>query len=186
MHRSPAAEKYLVSGLILDVPGSDGGNVCSVCERKWQAEAPNGGVRMTRVRRLFPVILAIGLTACGSSSGQSETGVTPLAEVTPETPAFDLALVKSHFTDQCIRPPFDVEYACDNMQIEGMTADGSILNVPTQLDPSAGRDGRADVVCHFLATVHYGAPNGEDLGYDTIGVLDVDGSNLTTCKTVAP
>ena len=141
---------------------------------------PNGRAGMTEVRRVLPVVLAIGLTACGSSGGQSET------EVTPEAPAFDLALVKSHFTDQCIRPPFDVEYACDNMEIEGMTADGSILNVPTQLDPSAGRDGRADVICHFLATVHYSAAKGEDLGYDTIGVLDVDGSNLTSCRTVAP
>lgn len=31
----PAGEKYVVSGLVLDVPGSDGGRVCSVCERKW-------------------------------------------------------------------------------------------------------------------------------------------------------
>jgi hypothetical protein len=32
----PATQPFVVSGLVVDVPGDDGGNVCSVCERKWR------------------------------------------------------------------------------------------------------------------------------------------------------
>ena len=134
---------------------------------------------MTRYRSLL-LLLAVVLAFAGCSRPvESEEGDSP------EPAAFDLALVKAHFTDECTTPTFDVEYACQQMDIDGMSADGSILNIPTALDPSAGRDGRADEVCHFPATVHYDR-TGDDLGYDTIAILGAHGTNLATCATFSP
>jgi len=72
---------------------------------------------------------------------------------------------------------------CEQVEIDGMTADGTILNVPTGLNPDA--DDRADMVCEFFATVHYDGATGDDLGYETVGILDMNGGNLAAC-TVAP
>ena len=124
------------------------------------------------------------LVAVLAVAGCSPRAVEPEAR-SPKPASFDLSLVKAHFINECTNPTFDVEYACQQMKIEDMTADGSTLNVPTELDPSARRDGRADEVCHLPATVHYDR-SGDDLGYDSISVLGARGDNLATCTTVSP
>jgi putative hemolysin len=123
--------------------------------------------------------LLLGLAGCSSPT------VEPDLTERPQPAAFDLALVKMHFTNACTNPTFDVEYACQQMDIAGMTADGSTLVVPTELDPSARRDGRGDEVCHLPATVHYDR-RGDDLGFDTITILGAHGDIIATCSAVAP
>lgn len=122
---------------------------------------------------------ALLLVAALALAGCSSPAAAPDELHTPEPAAFDLALVKSHFTDLCTNPTFDVDDACRRMKIDGMAADGSILNVPTVLN-SAGND-PAGEICEFLATVHYGGAAGDDLGYDTINILDKNGGNLAAC-----
>lgn len=129
-------------------------------------------------RRVLLLVVVLALGGCSPPAVERDD------DDSPEPPAFDLALVKSNFTEECTNPTFDVEFACQQMEIDGMTADGSILNVPTRLDPSG--DDRADVICGFLATVHYDRANGDDLGYDTVGIFDTSGGNLATCTTVSP
>lgn len=117
------------------------------------------------------------LSACGTTA---TTATTPPKA---EEPAFDLALVKANFTAECTHPPFGVDLFCEHIDIDRMTADGSILNVPTNLN-AAGSD-RAAEVCGFFATVHYDGATGDDLGYETIGILDRNGGKLATCGTVS-
>ena len=131
-----------------------------------------------RYRRELLLVAVLALVGCSSPALEPDAGDSP------DPPTFDLALVKSHFTGECTTPTFDVEYACQQMDIDGMTADGSILNVPTGLDPSARGD-RADIVCRFIATVHYDR-TGDNLGYDNVRILGAHGGNLATCTTVSP
>jgi hypothetical protein len=121
-------------------------------------------------------ITALALAACSSPA--------MVAVRTPEPAAFDLSLVRAHFTGECIHPTFDADEACQRMDIDGMTADGSILNIPTDLNPS--NVDRAREYCRLPATSHYGAAKGEDLGYHTIRILDYNGGTLYECYTVGP
>lgn len=118
-------------------------------------------------------ILCFMLAACASEA--------PAGDAEPEEePAFDLALVQSNFQDECADDPIVVdELFCDQVDIDGMTADGTILNVPTGLN-AAARD-RARVICEMLARAHFDGATGDDLGYGAIGVLDVDGGNAAAC-----
>jgi hypothetical protein len=128
-------------------------------------------------RRMLALVLAL--------AGCSSPTVEPDLTERPQPAAFDLALVKMHFTNACTNPTFDVEFACRQMDIAGMTADGSTLVVPTELDPSARRDGRGDEVCHLPATVHYDR-TGDDFGFDTIVILGAHGDTIATCRAISP
>jgi hypothetical protein len=116
------------------------------------------------------MVVAIAVTACSG-------GTTPKA--TPEPPAFDLGAVKANFTDECADPIIVDDLFCEQVTIASMTAEGTILRVPTTLN-AAARD-RASVICQQLATAHFDG-TGKDLGYDTIGVLDKDGGNAAACS----
>lgn len=129
-----------------------------------------------RVAWIVVAVAALALAGCSSPA--------LVAVETPSPAAFDLALVKAHFTTECIRPPVPADEACDRMDVDGMTADGSILNIPTTLNPS--NVDRAREYCRFPATDHYEATKGEDLGYHTIRILDYNGGTLYECYTVAP
>lgn len=124
-------------------------------------------------RTVLLLVVVMVLAGCSSPAAPDDESPAP-AE-------FDLALVRSHFTDECTHPTFEVDEACQQMDIDGMTADGSILNIPTGLNPSNGD--RAEGYCLFPASVHYGGPNGEDLGYRTIRILDYNGGILAECHT---
>ena len=123
--------------------------------------------------RRAPLLVAVfALGGCAPSVAE------PIG--TPEPASFDLGLVQAHFAAECANPSFDREYACQRVDVGRMSADGSLLNVPTDLDPSARRDGRADEVCQFPAAVHYGS-TGEDLGYRSVAIIGANGGNLATC-----
>lgn len=131
---------------------------------------------MTRAR-LFAPILAALLAACGSS------GTEPQAGNGEEPAAFDLATVKANFRNECADPiVVDADF-CKQVNIDAMTAEGTILNVPTGLNPAA-RD-RARAICETFARAHFDGATGDDLGYRTIGIKDMDGGNAAAC-TVAP
>ena len=125
--------------------------------------------RSVRANRLIVAIGILSLVACGSAA-------TPNPTIEP--PAFDLAAVKRSFTDECKSPTIVDGLFCQQVQIGGMSAVGTILRVPTTLDPSA--TDRADTICDELAEAHLGS-DGKDLGYQSIGVLDKDGGNASAC-----
>jgi hypothetical protein len=105
------------------------------------------------------------------------SGPTPSLAVEPA--AFDLAAVKDNFSDQCLNPmAFDMAF-CDQVVVSGMTADGTMLLVPTNLG-SADR-GRATVLCRQVAFAHNDL-QGLDLGYEFVGMLDRNGGNLAGCS----
>ena len=128
-----------------------------------------------RVAWIVVAVAALALAGCSSPAMVA-------VETTPPA-AFDLALVKAHFSGVCTQPSFDIDEACRRMDIDGMTADGSVLNIPTTLNPS--NVDRAREYCRFPATDHYEATRGEDLGYHTIRILDYNGGTLYECYTVA-
>jgi len=114
------------------------------------------------------------LSACGTTA---TTATTP---PTAEEPAFDLALVKANFTAECEDPIAVDALFCEQVDIDGMTVqDGTILSVPTGLN-SAATD-RASVICDLFAAVHFDGDTGDDLGYQTIGIKDMDGGNAAAC-----
>jgi hypothetical protein len=61
-----------------------------------------------------------------------------------------------------------------------MTADGTILKVPTGLNATA--TDRAQAICEFIATVHFDSATGDDLGYQTVGILDKNGGHAAACS----
>lgn len=125
------------------------------------------------MRALLVIILT--LAACASPAMTA-------APRTAEPAGFRLALVQSHFRDLCTNPTFDLDDPCRRMKIDGMTADGLILNVPTVLN-SAGW-APADDICHVIKANQYGS-TGETLGYGPINILDKFGGTLATCKASA-
>lgn len=59
-----------------------------------------------------------------------------------------------------------------------MTADGTILLVPTTLNAAAR--GRAEAICKLFALVRFDT-EGVALGYEVVGILDRDGGNAAAC-----
>lgn len=123
-------------------------------------------------QRLVLILCLIGTAACSSPAASTDDGA-------PEPAAFDLALVRSNFTDECSDPIVVDEAFCDQVEISGMTADGDILNVPTGLN-AASRD-RGAALCEMLATAHFDGATGDPLGYEYVGILDMNGGNLAAC-----
>lgn len=126
--------------------------------------------------RVWAVALIAGLfAACGGSTTPARPSAKPTA-----SPGFSIAAVIASFTDEC-KDPFVVDdQFCSQVVLAGMTADGTILNVPTNLDP-ANTD-RATVICKQLAFAHFDSA-GKDLGYKTIGILDRTGGHAAACFT---
>lgn len=112
------------------------------------------------------------LTAC--------TAAAPASESAPEPPAFDVALVRSNFTDECADPIVVDDLFCEQVEIGGMTGEGDILTVPTGLNAES-RD-RAQVICDMIARAHFDGVTGDPLGYEFVGIKDQQGANLAACS----
>ena len=115
----------------------------------------------------------LALSACGQQP-------TSEADDAPEPAAFDLTLVRANFAAECEAPIVVDDLFCEQVDLDGMTAEGTILRVPTTLNAEA-RD-RAQVICATIARVHFDGDTGEDLGYETVGILDRDGGNAAACS----
>ena len=111
---------------------------------------------------------AVVLLVAACSFTVTTTSITATAAPIDAPAAFDLAAVKSHFTQECSTPVVDAQF-CEQVEIAGMEAAGDVLHVPTTLDPGA-RD-RGGVICHQLAQ----AAVDSDLGYETVVVWDKRG-----------
>jgi hypothetical protein len=118
----------------------------------------------TGMKRLLVIVLLVA--GCGDLS------------TTDESLPFSLAAVRANFADECLDPIVVDEDFCLQIEIDGMSAVGDILNVPTGLNATAR--GRAQVICDQFAFVHYDI-NGDDLGYKIIGILDKDGGHAAAC-----
>ena len=107
----------------------------------------------------------------------------PLDEDTDqdEDPAFDLALVKSNFSDECVDPVIVDDLFCTQVDIGAMTANGPFLTVPTALSAS-GMDDRAAVICDQIAIAHFDGATGDPLGFETIVILDRNGGTAAECR----
>lgn len=127
---------------------------------------------MTCRRLLF--VLFLGLVGCGSR----DPSASPTRSLVAEPLAFDVAAVRLNFTAECKNPIVVDDLFCEQVRISDMFAEGTILNVPTNLN-AAAKD-RAGAICEQVATAHHDG-NGKDLGYVTIGVLDKDGAFMASC-----
>ena len=128
--------------------------------------------------RITAALVVLMLTAC-----TAELTSTLGEELrSSDSPSFDLAAVQASFTEECESPIVVDELFCEQVEIAGMQAEGSILTVPTTLNAEA--TDRAQAICEQLAAAHFDG-DGADLGYSTIGILDRDGGNAAAC-TVAP
>lgn len=123
------------------------------------------------MRRLM-LALVLLLAACGGES-------TP----TTEPAAFDLSAVETKFTADCKDNARVGTWFCGPVDLNRMTGEGSILIVPTSIDPDAERardDG--ELICGWFAGQHVSA-DGTNLGYEVVGILDKGGGNLAACGT---
>jgi hypothetical protein len=91
--------------------------------------------------------------------------------------------VKANLQDECKDPIIVDTDFCQQVKIDAMTGDGTILNVPTTLNAAA--DERARAIWEMLAQAHFDGATGNDRGYETIGILDKDGGHAAACSVRA-
>jgi len=86
------------------------------------------------MRRLMVALVAVlALAACGGGS-------TP-PPPTPEPAAFDLSAVEAKFRADCKDNAEVGSWFCDSVNLARMTGEGTILTVPTTIDPDAEKVG---------------------------------------------
>jgi hypothetical protein len=135
------------------------------------------------LRLLGPLLLAV-LAGC---AGQEDPPTPPPAD-TPEPPSaatsapaaasFDLALVKSEFTEECAKSRIDEEF-CEEVYIDGWKARGMTLVVPTTL--AGAEEEAAKTICLVIQGARFADPEGSRLGFRDIAVLSRYGIDLATC-----
>jgi hypothetical protein len=141
-------------------------------------------VRSSRAN-LIAIAFGLILSACAGEvvstifEDVGEEVPEPAAD-TPEAAAFDLALVKSNYIEECADPIVLDELFCKQIQIKRMTADGTTLIVPTTIN-ATGMKARADIICEQIALVHFDGATGELLGFEEISVLDRNGDENAYC-----
>lgn len=118
------------------------------------------------------VLIAVLAVGCSSAAATPKAAPTKAA-------GFDISAVRASFNEECRDPAVVDANFCQQVMIDRMSADGTILNVPTGLNP-ASLD-RASAICDMLKVAHFDG-SGKDLGYDTIGVMDRDGRYLISCS----
>ena len=110
-----------------------------------------------------------------------------------QSAAIDLAVVKRVFTDACVDPGvngstdplrFDGLF-CGQVDIQGMTAEGTTLIVPTIVAVN-DLEHRTTIICEQIDAAHVDPANNDPLGFDTIRVLDRAGDVDMVCGTAVP
>jgi hypothetical protein len=137
--------------------------------------------------KIWTIALAVGLvlSACGGQivSETFEHVGTELPEPTTAAASgsaatFDLELVKSTLVDECARPTIVDDAFCEEVDIDGMTADGRALFVPTTLAEDAAR---AIQICYWISDVRVAYLGRVPLAEFFNTVLDRDGRARATC-----
>ena len=137
--------------------------------------------------KIWTIAIAVGLflSACGGQivSETFEHVGTELPEPTTAAASgsaatFDLELVKSTFVGECAHPTIVDEAFCEEVDIDGMTADGRALVVPTTLAEDIGR---AIQICYWISDVRVAYLGRVPLAEFFNTVLDRDGRAAATC-----
>lgn len=127
--------------------------------------------------RALAAVVVLLVAACGGSAPPAAP-TAKLPTAAPPTPAYDLAAVKANFKEECADPVVLDERTCKQIKIDGMTADGVILNVPTTLEP--GISDEAKFLCKQMTFAHFDS-DAKPLGYEIVGILDKNGGNAAAC-----
>ena len=122
---------------------------------------------------------AVALLVAACSSTATTTSITETAAPTPVAAAFDLNAVKASFIDKCRDPDVIDALVAEQVKIADMTADGTILNVPTTLSPNARE--RAQSICRAFAFAHFDS-DGKPLGYEVVEILATNGGTSGACS----
>lgn len=116
-------------------------------------------------------LIAVVIAACAAPAA-------PPTSVPASPPAFDLAVVKANFVDECKDPVVVTDEFCEQVVISALSAAGEILNVPTRLKP--GDRDAAKLLCNLFVLARFDV-SGQPLGYQVIGIVDSSGGNLYAC-----
>jgi hypothetical protein len=132
-------------------------------------------------------------TPASSPSASPSAGESASPSPSVQGAAIDLARVKRVFTDACVDPGvngstdplrFDGLF-CGQVDIQGMTAEGTTLVVPTLVAVN-DLEQRTRIICEQIDAAHVDLANNELLGFDTIRVLDRRGDVDMVCGTAVP
>ena len=131
-------------------------------------------------------------TPASSPSASPPASESPSPSPSVQPAAIDLALVKRVFADACVDPidvgsldplRFDGLW-CGQVDIQGMTAEGTTLIVPTIVAVDDLEE-RTTIICEQIGAAHVDPASDEPLGFDTIRVLDRAGDVDATCGIAA-
>ena len=139
-----------------------------------------------RTAHAFLVVLGLILSACSGQVVSETFGNVGTELPMPTTAAasgsaaatFDLELVKSAFVDECAHPTIVDEAFCEEVDIDGMTADGRALPVPATLAEDIGR---AIQICYWISDVRVASLGRVPLAEFFNTVLNRDGLAAATC-----
>jgi len=131
-------------------------------------------------RLVGPLALVLLVGCAGGAESTTVVEEVTVPPASPEAATFDLALVKSNFTEECASPIIVDDLFCQQVDIDGMTAEGTTLIVPTFVN-ATGMEERSAVICDQVAIAHFDGASGEPLGFDTITILDRDDDEDATC-----
>jgi hypothetical protein len=125
---------------------------------------------------LLILLAAITLAACTTvidpSARPTPTPEMPFRSLTPEPPTFNVETAKAFFEVACSNGFFSDDDLCEQLNIEQLGGNGSMLIMRTTLDPT--ERGRAGQICGALL----GVPN---QGWDPVTIEDKNGDFLTGC-----
>lgn len=134
---------------------------------------------MTPVKIML--VLGIALAACSGPVTEAPQSDGFELEESP-TLGFDLELVQMAIVAECeVEPVLFDEQTCAQVNGEQVSADGMTLRVPTSID--AGDVERAEVICDQIAEMRFTGESNEDVGFDTVEILDSDGGVGAECAS---
>lgn len=127
------------------------------------------------------LVLGFALAACSApvTDGPESDGFD--LDESP-TSGFDLELVQMAIVAECeVEPVLFDDETCAQLDGEQVTADGMTLRVPTSLD--AGEVERAEVICDQIAEMRFTGESNEDVGFDTVEILDSGDGTAAECAS---
>ncbi len=135
---------------------------------------------MTSVKTML--VLAIALAACSAPMTDEPPDSDGFDLDESPTVGFDLELVKMAIVAECeVEPVLFDEETCTQLNAEQVTADGMALQVPTSLEAEDAE--RAEVICDQIAEMRFTGESSQDVGFETVQVLDSSGAPTAECKS---
>ena len=127
------------------------------------------------------LVLGIALAACSAPVTEAPESDGFDLDESP-TMGFDLELVQMAIVAECeVEPVLFDEETCAQVNGEQVAADGMTLRVPASID--AADVERAEVICEQIAEMRFTGESNEDVGFDTVEILDSEGSVAAECPS---